>query len=208
MDFELSKLKQTVRRLDPQPVEVKNKFAVLIPFLMVEDEVHILYEKRASTLRSQPNEVSFPGGRIEPGETARKAACRETCEELCLPPDKIEIYAQGDYLVNPYRAMIYTFIGEIKEQFHNIEPSPAEVDRCFTVPLRYFMEVEPEEYDMNIQVEQEPGFPFELIPHGRDYNFKRGKEVVQFYEYDDEIIWGFTAKMTYNLIRKLRIFYK
>ena len=38
---------------------------------------------------SQPGEISFPGGRVEDGETFQEAAIRETCEELNLVPIKL-----------------------------------------------------------------------------------------------------------------------
>jgi len=41
--------------------------------------------QRAAGLRGHPGQWAFPGGRLEPGETALAAAIRETHEELGLP---------------------------------------------------------------------------------------------------------------------------
>ncbi|WP_317852354.1 hypothetical protein [Paraclostridium sp. AKS81] len=41
------------------------KASVLIPIVRKNNEDFILFEVRSKTLRSQPNEISFPGGMIE-----------------------------------------------------------------------------------------------------------------------------------------------
>ncbi|GAE44688.1 hypothetical nudix hydrolase YeaB [Mesobacillus boroniphilus JCM 21738] len=39
------------------------KFAVLLPLVEVNGDVHILFEVRSLKMRRQPGEVCFPGGR-------------------------------------------------------------------------------------------------------------------------------------------------
>ncbi len=46
----------------------RKESAVLIPLIKVDGEWHILYEVR-SQLVSQAGDSSFPGGKVEPGET-------------------------------------------------------------------------------------------------------------------------------------------
>ena len=41
--------------------------SVLIPIIKKDNSYEILFEVRAKTLRSQPNEIAFPGGKIEKG---------------------------------------------------------------------------------------------------------------------------------------------
>ena len=50
------------------------------------------FTKYEVSIFPQPGEVSFPGGRVEDGETFQEAAIRETCEELNLSPDQIDIW--------------------------------------------------------------------------------------------------------------------
>ena len=59
------------------------KYAVLLPLIEVENETHILFEVRSLSLRRQPGEICFPGGKIDPEDSdQRKCAIRETTEEL------------------------------------------------------------------------------------------------------------------------------
>lgn len=204
-DFDLMKIKAKLQKKSPLPVDVKNRFSVMIPLIKRKGEIHLLFEKRALTLRNQPGEISFPGGRIEKNESPWDAAIRETCEELLIEEKDLEIYSEGDFLVNPYAAIIYSFIGEIKKDFYEIIPSKAEVESIFTVPLSFFMETEPKAYNINLNVNRSDDFPYHLIPNGRDYKFKRGREEVLFYQYKGQIIWGFTAKMTRRFIERISL---
>ena len=202
-DLNLEKIKAKVQAIKPMPVDVKNRYSVMIPLIKRDGEIHLLFEERAFTLRNQPGEISFPGGRIEEGESPMDAALRETSEELLITEDKMEIYSEGDFVVNPYAAIIHTFIGEIKKDFDEIIPSSDEVEKVFTVPLSYFLETKPRSYKIDLKVERNEEFPYHLIPNGVNYKFKRGREEVLFYEYDGHIIWGFTAKMARRFVEKL-----
>ena len=51
--------------------------AVLVPVINYGDKLHILFTERAAHLRHHPGQISFPGGRIELGETSQAAALRE-----------------------------------------------------------------------------------------------------------------------------------
>lgn len=204
-DFDLMKIKAKLQKKSPLPVDVKNRFSVMIPLINRKGEIHLLFEKRALTLRNQPGEISFPGGRIEKNESPWDAAIRETCEELLIEEKDLEIYSEGDFLVNPYAAIIYSFIGEIKKDFFEITPSKAEVESIFTVPLKFFMETEPKAYSINLKVNRSDDFPYHLIPNGKNYKFKRGREEVLFYQYKGQIIWGFTAKMARRFIERISL---
>lgn len=200
----IEEIKNTLKKHNSGPIDIKNKFSVLIPIIEIEKELNILYEVRSKNLRNQPGEISFPGGRIEENETPRKTALRETSEELLIDESDIEILMDGDFLINPYHAIIYSSIGKINVDIEKIRPSKDEVDEIFYVPLKYFMENEPKTYELDLVVKSSDDFPYDLIPNGKDYNFKRGIDKVHFYNYKDKIIWGFTAKMTYELIKKLK----
>jgi hypothetical protein len=41
-----------------------SKYAVVIPLIWVENSLSILFEVRSKKMKSQPGEISFPGGRL------------------------------------------------------------------------------------------------------------------------------------------------
>lgn len=204
-DFDLMRIKAKLQKKSSMPLDIKNRFSVMIPLIKRKGEIHLLFEERALTLRNQPGEISFPGGRIEKNESPRNAAIRETCEELLIKEKDVEIYSEGDFLVNPYSAIIYTYIGEIKKDFFEISPSKDEVEKIFTVPLKFFTETEPKSYKLDLNVNRNEDFPYHLIPNGKNYKFKRGREEVLFYDYKGIIIWGFTAKITRRFVERISL---
>ena len=63
----------------PKLQDVNREYAVLVPLVERPEGLSLLYEVRAHTLRRQPGEVCFPGGRIEGVESPEECALRETC---------------------------------------------------------------------------------------------------------------------------------
>ena len=74
------------------------KYAILVPWVNIGSEESLLFEARSQIVK-QPGEVCFPGGRAEPGETASEAEVRETCEELGIGPDAIEVIEELEPLI-------------------------------------------------------------------------------------------------------------
>lgn len=200
----IEKIKSKIENHFPKPVDNKSIYSVLIPLIEIDGELHILYERRAKTLRSQPYEVSFPGGGVDFGESPKEAAIRETSEELLISRDKIEIIGRSDYLVKPEILTIYTYVGIIKEDYKKIIPNKDEVEYIFTVPLKYLMENSPKIYPIELKIERTTGFPYELIPEAKKYKRRLEVETVETYEYEGDLIWGFTAKMTRAFIEILK----
>jgi peroxisomal coenzyme A diphosphatase NUDT7 len=178
------------------------KFAVLLPLVEINNEVHILFEVRALNLRRQPGEVCFPGGKIEKGEDARNAAIRETSEELGIEESKIINVFPLDYMVSAFGTIIYPFAGTITES-NKIAPNVTEVGEVFTVPLSFFKKNQPESYKINFQVQPEDGFPFDLIIGGENYNWQTRTMDEYFYRYEDKVIWGLTAKVLTHFFEML-----
>jgi 8-oxo-dGTP pyrophosphatase MutT (NUDIX family) len=74
---------------DPPPQEG----AVLVLFGDGPEGPDLLLTERAHTMRSQPGQVSFPGGRTDEGEDAIATALREAQEETGLDPDGVDVFA-------------------------------------------------------------------------------------------------------------------
>src|SRR3954452_7985683 len=66
--------------------------AVLIPVIAHPQGLSVLFTQRTTHLRSHSGQVSFPGGRAEPGDaSAEFTALRETEEEIGLSPAAVEV---------------------------------------------------------------------------------------------------------------------
>jgi coenzyme A diphosphatase NUDT7 len=174
--------------------------AVMIPLVEKEGKLHVLFEVRAQTLKRQPGEICFPGGKIdETDENEQAAAVRETCEELGLKEENIQVIESLGILIPPYSSSIYSFVGKIHDH-EKITPNQDEVDEVFYVPLDFFLEKEPDSHYIHLAVKPEENFPFELIPQGKDYKWRSARLPEFFYQYDGKIIWGLTARILYEFI--------
>ena len=176
--------------------------AVLIPLIKKESGYHILFEIRSNKLTHQPGEICFPGGRREPDETSMQAAIRETCEELLVSESDIEFYGPLDYFLSPAGMRIDGYLGELKD--YKGQYSKDEVAEIFTVPLEFFQNTKPKRYYNKVNMQPEDDFPFDKVPGGRDYPWARGKYEVLFYEYEEHIIWGLTAKILYYNLKLIQ----
>ena len=193
-------LKNIINKIENRQATVMGEkhfrtYGILVPLIVKNDEIHILFEVRSEELRSQPGEICFPGGRYEKNDqTVKVTAIRETAEELGIKQDQITQVYQLDYLIQSMeRRMIFPFVGFIDAD--KIHPNPAEVSEVFTVPLEYFRHTEPDIYPLQFQIADNKEFPFHLIPGGKNYPFRMRAIQEYFYIYEGYCIWGLTAKI-------------
>lgn len=178
------------------PIEIgkHHTYAVLLPIVTIDGKDQILYEVR-SQLVSQPGEVSFPGGAVEAGESLEAAAVRETCEELRLDPDKIKVLGKLGSLVNA-RATIHCYVGYLEIQsLEDLDPNE-EVDRLFTLSIDQLKGHQPYYHRLQQEISLGSDFPYDRVPHGQSYQFKRDSRKVPFYLDLEENLWGLTANFT------------
>ena len=175
-----------------------NEFSVLLPLVEKGGELHVLYELRARHMEVQPGEICFPGGKIEPGESPKDCALRETREEIGIPEDKIRIVTQLDMLVNYSNVAMYAFLGIVEESaLEALVLNPDEVEEVFLVPLKWLLENEPEIYWTDVIPHPPEDFPYEKVTGGEPYKWRHGKAPVPVYpEFGDKVIWGFTGRIT------------
>ena len=178
--------------------------AVMVPLLQTEEGWSLLFEVRASSLTWQPGEICFPGGKIDPEDiTFADTAMRETCEELALCKEQIQLVGALDYIVTQIGVILYPYVGVVKEPTA-IRPSDAEVAEVFTVPLSFFLDTEPLISEMEMATQPLPGFPYEWLEgYPRDWK-KRRTYPVYFYRYGERVIWGLTAKVIDIFLRQCR----
>ncbi|PPA69320.1 NUDIX hydrolase [Jeotgalibacillus proteolyticus] len=194
---------------DHQPVilgeESMKKYAILIPLVQKNNELHLLFEVRAHSMRRQPGEVCFPGGRVDrEDEGSLEAAVREAREELNIGSEAITDVFPFGTLVSPFGMTIATFVGFIRPEAIQ-RPNPAEVEEVFTVPLTYFLSTEPDTHLINVEVKPADGFPYELIANGREYNWQTRQYKEYFYHYEGRVIWGLTARIVNEFIKNLKM---
>ncbi len=199
--MDLEKIKSKIKYRDKKPLGIKETYSVLIPVIKIDDQLNLLFEMRSEDLGTQPGEISFPGGKIEDGETPKEAALRETMEELRIPKGKIKIIGDLDYLISPYNVLIYSYAGflDIKDLKY-INFNEEEVQEVIKVPLSFFNEEEPDIYKKKFEIILEDDFPYHLIPNGKNYSWREGEYPIYFYEYEGYTIWGFTARLTRNFM--------
>jgi 8-oxo-dGTP pyrophosphatase MutT (NUDIX family) len=195
-DFE-----KTFQNRKPKSLGLYQYYSVLVPLIDKGGELHLLYEVRAESLKKQPGEVCFPGGRLEKGETAEICAVRETTEELNIKPEDIRIIAELDCLHTYSNFTLYSMLGAIDYSVvQDLSVNKDEVKEVFLVPVSFLAENEPEIYHYDVIPDIGPDFPYEKINLTNGYNWRKGKSTVPIYRYGDRVIWGLTARITKHLI--------
>lgn len=188
-----------------QPIGKHRCFAVLVPFVEKDGEIHILYEVRAKHLAADPGEICFPGGHMESGERPEECAVRETVEEVGIPAEEIRILSQGKILHGYANYTLYTYIGEISyEAYCRAKPAREEVEEIFLVPLRRFLETAPEIYREVVKARVPEDFPFERIGISKAYKWRNGQWDIPVYDVDGRIIWGLTGRITADIAETLK----
>ena len=173
--------------------------SVLIPIVKKDNMHYILFQVRSKNLKSQPNEISFPGGKIENNESPLDAVIRETCEELGTNVKNVNIISEIDLLITPGNMIIHPFVGYINN-IDSLHINKDEVDHIFLVPLSYLLKHKPSLYNNEVKVIPNDNFPYDIIPNKKDYKFATSNYRVLFYKYENYVIWGITAKILENFL--------
>lgn len=155
--------------------------AVLCALFDEGGQAHVVLTRRSSQLRSHTHQVSFPGGRLDPGEEPIDAALREAREEVGLVPERITVLGQLSSLttvMNP--SPITPFVGFLPGR-PRLVPNPSEVERAFTVPLGEL--IRPDVFREEL------------------WTFPDGTErPMHFFELIGDTVWGATARMLVELL--------
>lgn len=186
----------------PKVLGKRREYSVMLLITEIEGEEHLVLEKRASTLKSQPGDICLPGGSIDPGESPVEASLRETMEELGVNKEEIELIGPMDYFISPYGQTMYPFVARIRHT--DFQPNPDEVDRLILVPLSFFEKKSPLIYEIDMTAKMGEDFPYHLIENGKDYPFRKATNKQYFYKYGDIVIWGFTAQIVKSFIDLLK----
>ncbi len=147
-------------------------------------EPGLILTQRPTTMRDHPGQVAFPGGKLEPGETAIEGALREAEEELAIPPAKVQIIGETDKYQTGTGFDITPVLGVVPADLP-LAAHPREVEEWFEVPLSHV---------------------FERDNWQENEVFWRG-EMRHYLEMDwnNFRIWGVTAAIISNLSRRIEL---
>jgi 8-oxo-dGTP pyrophosphatase MutT (NUDIX family) len=119
---------------------------------------------RSSTLKSHTGQISFPGGRIEPGETPEDAALRECEEETGIPAHLPEILGRLTPITSPAsKGAVLPIVAWLDEDVP-IRIHPDEVEEAFWQPLDELGEPTVTEWELRGMKMLVPHWPVHRVP--------------------------------------------
>lgn len=156
--------------------------AVLVPFCSVNNVPSLLYTIRAPNLRTHSGQISFPGGKLEEGESPLQAALRETQEEVGLSPTKVDVWGYGPAIPGKnVKIMITPVIGTILDlRQEHLNVNTKEVAEVFAVPIETLCDARNQYYTQ----------------------FKNGY-ILPVFVAEKYKIWGITAYLTHTFLSSI-----
>jgi 8-oxo-dGTP pyrophosphatase MutT (NUDIX family) len=161
--------------------------AVLAPLVWFNHQWSLLFTRRTETVNNHKGQVSFPGGAAEPEDRSPEdTALREAYEEIGLRPEDVLVYGRLASRPTVSSFLVTPVVGRVRWPVE-LYISPHEVGRVFTIPLDWLADP--------ANREERP----RTLPTGRTI------DVIYYQIYDDELLWGATARITLDLLKALHL---
>lgn len=184
----------------PMPADPRAA-AVLILFGVLDDlpsdhraravsrDLDVLLLSRATTLRSHPGQVAFPGGRLDPGDDGPiGAALREAREETGLDPTGVDVLGALDPVPLEYSGHLVTpVLGWWRHPTDVRVVDEAESAAVFRAPVADLLD--PARRGVTV-----------IRRDGREW---RGPGFVVEHATGTHLVWGFTALLLDGLFTRL-----
>jgi len=158
--------------------------AVLLVLYEKFSSPHILLIRRQDDLKYHPGQISFPGGRQEPGEQLLETALRETQEEVGLQRSCIEVLGElAPVYISPSDFLVHPFVAWHPGQ-PELRKNKDEVAEIIETPLGLFLDPSMGCTEIRIMNNTELTVPF--------------------YRLGGDNVWGATAMMLSELLERLK----
>jgi len=163
-----------------QPLESARPSAVLVGLFESKNGVEAILTRRSQELTNHRGEISFPGGRLENGETAVDAALRETHEEIGIASGEARIIGELNSMSTVVSNSHIVPIVASYASTPAFSPANNEVDRVFSVPL--------------LELTRRDTYSQE------HWVFSDREFQINFFYLDNETIWGATARILFQVM--------
>ncbi len=116
--------------------------AVLVPLCHVDGVPSVLFTKRTETVGTHKGQVSFPGGRVDPGDVdAVDTALRELEEEMGIARAGVKVlgaFHEAMAITGVGVTPVLGFLGDLR--LGELSMSTAEIDVAFTLSLQQLVD--------------------------------------------------------------------
>ena len=156
--------------------------AVLLPLFWQHQQWQLLMTQRALHLKHHPGQISFPGGKLEAGESAAAAALRELEEEVGIAADQVRLFGCLPAINTSTGFIVQPWLGIL-----SAPPQPtidaAEVASVLYVPLAHAISAKHR--------------------HSEYWQLRGKRQHLHFIPFGDRLIWGASAQILYQLAQQL-----
>jgi len=176
----LQQLRHRLQQHRPWRLRTRGREAGVLLALTNEPDPEVVLTLRSAYLSTHSGEMSFPGGKRDPGDRDLLAtALREAEEEVALPPGQVEVIGSLGQVVSKHLLQVTPWVGIISPQLP-LEPNPDEIDCIHRVPLSYLLD------SANRRIDK--------------IRFSGKVQYVPAWEWQGEVIWGLTAYILAELL--------
>ena len=176
---------QSFRPAAEIPGLVLRPAAVLVPLLQEQGEWSLLFTHRTETVQSHKGQVSFPGGGAEPGDhSPEETALREAHEEVGLLAEHVSVLGTLPDMATITSFLVTPVVGRVRWPY-SFTLSVLEVEKVFTIPLGWLAD------------------PVNRDERPRINRLGPAENVIYFRPYQDEILWGVSARIVVEFLQIL-----
>lgn len=183
---QLDRLHHLLHRRVRQDIEVTPplmRAGVLIPLLLSDQGLRVLFTRRTDTVLTHKGQISFPGGQQEDSDVeSTETALRESYEEIGLEPSRVTVLGQLDDVFTSVSGFVITpVVGAVQGGVDDLRPAPDEVKSLLVVPITTLLD---------------PKIHSAETRQVGDQAYR-----IHYYTVGDDVIWGATGRIVYQFLK-------